>query len=135
MARDVEIEIKEGVPKGKFLLPFSSASPLRPQNSDLCPLISDLWPILCKFALKHKNLYRIGPRSEVGGRRAEGREGESQGKFFPGWKAEGGGGPKGKFLLPFWNVRRGCHPKKSRKDKRRKSALVADGSKTAAFKN
>ena len=28
---------------------------------------------------------------EVGGQRAEGVEGESQGKFFPGWRAEGGG--------------------------------------------
>ena len=32
--------------------------------------------------------------SEVGGRRAEGGEGESQGKFFPGWRSEGGGGQK-----------------------------------------
>ena len=36
--------------------------------------------------------------------RLEVGEKHSQGKFFPGWRAEGGGGWKRKFILPFRNA-------------------------------
>ena len=70
-------------------------------------------------------MYRIGPRSEVGGRTGAKSgevfsrfrlsilqaqvgwrrlEGQSQGKFFPGGRVEGRGGQKGKFLLSFRNA-------------------------------
>ena len=51
--------------KGKFLRLSSSASALRPLPSNLEKTSPDL--IILGHALKCKNLYRIGPRSEGGG--------------------------------------------------------------------
>ena len=40
------------------------------------------------------HFFQVGGRryqATTAGQRAEGGEGQSQGKFFPGWRAEGGG--------------------------------------------